>query len=122
MRRTVKVILLVLAATTLFGISVYAAGPHQGDSVNAVNKPSITVDNNTANCTASVVMFGSTISATLELYQGDTLVDSWQKTGTGMVVFSENATIVRGLTYTLTISGTINGIDFTPQSTTRTLW
>lgn len=57
----------------------------------------------------------------MELWQGSTLIASWNKTGTGRVDFSETATIVNGLSYTLTVSGTVDGVAFTPRSVTKTL-
>ena len=104
----------------LFSSSAFAASGNP-DSITSVGKPSITVSGNTATCSATVTFVGKNIDATLELWQGSTLVASWNKTGVSIVSFSEPVTITHGLTYTLTISGTANGVAFTPQSTTKTL-
>ena len=54
LRKYSKVSILALAAVIMFSVCVYAAGPNQGDSINAVVKPSISVLGNTATCSARV--------------------------------------------------------------------
>ncbi|MBQ3930756.1 MAG: hypothetical protein II725_00580 [Firmicutes bacterium] len=82
-------------------------------------KPTLSISGNQATCSVTVRAPGKTIDATLELWQGSTLVASWSDCRTGIVVLSETVTVVSGLTYTLTVSGTINGVAFTPQSVTN---
>ena len=119
--RGIKLILpLVLIVVLLFTTVAFAVSPIQGE-LNSVNTPRIQVVGTTATCSAKVTYLGQYIEATLELWQGGTLVASWNNTGTSSVTVSGNATIVHGLTYTLTVSGTANGVSFPPQSITRTL-
>jgi len=54
------------------------------------------------------------------LKQGSTVIASWSDTGTGILTLSGTATVVSGITYTLTVSGTINGVPFAPASITKT--
>ena len=42
----------------------------------------------TANCSVSIKSLGKAIDATLELWQGSTLVDSWHGTGISLVTIS----------------------------------
>ena len=72
-----------------------------------------------ANCNSSVRGRG-TINATMELWQGTTLVASWSCSGTGYVAFHETATAISGKSYSLKLSGTINGTSFnaTPSNGT----
>ncbi len=116
-----RVLCFALVLTMMFGITAFASEHLLEGSKSVPAAPTLTAFGNTAKCKATIIDSGSYINATLELYQGSTLVDSWQKTGTGVVSFSEEAPIVRGLPYTLTLSGTINGVEFTPVSVTKTL-
>ena len=120
MRNAKRIIPVLLALVLLFTSTAFAALP-SADNIMGVGRPTLTVNGNTATCAARVTFAGKTIDATLELWQGSSLVASWNKTGASTVSFSETETIIHGLTYTLTISGTANGIAFTPQSVTKTL-
>lgn len=116
-----KTIIILLALVLVFSANAFAAGKVDDSDLRSIGAPSLKVSGTTATCSAKVVSSGKTINATLELWQGGTLIASWSKTGTGLVTFSETVTIVRGLTYTLTLSGTINGVAFPTQSVTKTL-
>ena len=118
MRRT---ILIALALIMLFSAFIFAA-PYQETQTRSVGQPSMTTIGSDVLCSAKVFIAGKYIEADLELYQGATLVASWHKTGNSLVTFSETENFTSGLSYTLTISGTANGVAFTPQSTTQTLW
>ena len=116
-----RIIPVLLALAVLLGSVVYA--DFEGlDRLGEVSTPEFTISGNTVTCKAKVRFPGQEINATLELYRGNTLVAWWTDSGTGSVTFSEPAPFISGMTYTLTISGTANGIAFTPQSTTQTLW
>ena len=116
-----RIIPIVIALVVLLG-SVVFAGFENNKQQRGIDMPSFSVNGSTVTCMASARYFGKSIDATLELYQGSTFVTSWHKTGTGSVSFAEQTGFTSGLSYTLTISGTVNGIAFTPQSTTQTLW
>lgn len=111
-KRTVLIVCILIVA---FSITAFAA-------TEAVNAPTLMGSGGIASCKARITYSGQSIDATLELYQGSTLITSWHKTGSSVVSFSETENYTSGLSYTLTISGTVNGIDFTPQSVTKTLW
>ena len=116
MTLAIVLILLMLFSTTAFASS----------SVMQICRdagiPRLSGLGGVASCKATVSSPGNSIDATLELYQGTSLVNSWHKTGNGYVSFSETANYTSGLSYTLVISGTIDGVEFTPQSITKTLW
>ena len=119
MKKKVLIIAVVLSIALVFSAVSYADS--SVTETRDAGKPTLTVIGNTAKCRATVNYSGSYIEATLELWQGSTLIASWANTGTGSVTVSGNATIVHGLTYTLTVSGTAGGTAFAPQSITRTL-
>lgn len=120
MKNVKRIIPIVLAIVLVLGSSAFAA-VQQPNEVTNVGTPSLKVIGTTAVCECRISFGGQAIDATMELYQGSTLVASWSDTGTGSVYFYETETIVHGLTYTLTVSGTVDGISFTPRSITKTL-
>ena len=120
MRKSLKILSVVIALLLVFSVSAFADQSFS-DETRGTGVPTITVFGNTAKCKAVITFYGKYIEADLELWQGTTLVGSWSNSGTGSVTVSGNATIVHGLTYTLTVSGTADGLPFTPQSITRTL-
>ena len=120
MKKHKRILLIVMVLLLVFSVGAFAAQPDFSETKGA-GQPTLTVFGNTAKCKAIIKFSGQPIEATLELWQGSTLVGSWSNSGTGSVTVSGNATIVHGLTYTLTVSGTVNGVPFTPQSITRTL-
>ena len=121
MLKAKRVIPTFLVLALMFGSVVFAGSEMKGQ-VRAVGVPEFSTNANTVTCKARVSFLGKSIDATLELYQGSTLVAWWTKTGTSSVSFSEPAPFISGLSYTLTISGTANGVAFTPASVTKTLW
>ena len=115
-----RIITIVLVLLLIFSVSAFAAQPVSNE-IKGAGKPTITLIGNTAKCKAILTFSGQYIEADLELWQGSTLVGSWTNSGYTTVTVSGNATIVHGLTYTLTVSGTVDGVPFTPQSITKTL-
>ena len=120
MKKAKIIIPIVLVLVLLCSSIAFAATPLKSEPKSA-GMPTLFVVGNTAYCSAKITFSGQSIDATLELWQGNTLIASWSNTGTGSVTVSGNATIVRGLTYTLTVSGTANNVPFTPQPITKTL-
>lgn len=121
MLKVKRIIPFILALVLLFTTNAFAAIKQPGEEINSIPSVSLSATGTTAKCTAKVTEYGKSIDATMELWQGSTLIASWNKTGTGIVNFSESETITRGLTYTLTVYGTANGVAFTPKSVTKTL-
>ena len=75
--------------------------------------PSLTFSGTTASCYVKITQIGKPIAATMELWHGTTLVDSWSGTGRSSLTLNEtHSGCVSGWTYTLKINGTIGGVTF----------
>lgn len=74
----------------------------------------------TAICSGSVTDNNKSISATMTLYHGSTPVGSWSESGTSYVDFYGTCTVTKGQSYTLIISGTVNGTPFSTTPITKT--
>ena len=118
-KRMIRIVSFVVVLAFLLAGVVHAAYV-PGDEINATPRPKMTIIGSTATCSVRLTASGQTIDATLELTQGSTVIASWSDTGTGVLTLSGTATVVSGLTYTLTVSGTINNVPFTPASITVT--
>ncbi len=82
--------------------------------------PTLTFTGTTAYCRVSITEIGKDIEATLELWQGDTLIDSWSGSATSYLVIAGNHSVISGLTYTLEVTGTIDGVAFTGTPVIKT--
>lgn len=82
---------------------------------------SLTFDGTTAICEAICTGNSSTdqVKATIELYQGNTYLDSWSNEGTYFVAVSGQRGVTRGKSYTLKLNYTINGVAQPEQSVTK---
>jgi len=82
-------------------------------SLAAVNAAQVSMALNfqgtTAMCSATILDPNKYINATLELWWGTTLIDSWPGSGTTSVSISGSHAVVHGRTYTLKVTGTIGG-------------
>ena len=108
-----RIVSLLIALTLLISsVTAYAAEPR----INAAN-PHLSFNGTTAECYVSCRGDKTTdkITATLTLYQGNTVVDSWSASGTSRVVLSEKCSVKRGNSYKLTLTWSVNGVQ---QSTT----
>lgn len=81
---------------------------------------SLSFSGTTAYCSGSVTDPGKTIIATMTLYHGGTPVGSWGDSGTSYVDLYGTCTVVKGESYTLVISGTVNGTPFSTTPITKT--
>lgn len=116
MKRKLCAIALMLILMLSLSLTAYAA------STAYSANPSLTFSGTTANC--SVVCKGSkttdSISATLTLYRGSTLVDSWSNSGTFRVPVSGSCGVVSGVTYRLELTWTVNNVAQPDISVTNT--
>ena len=82
----------------------------------------ISFDGTTAICSASCKADSSKdkIEATITLYQGNSYVDSWSNSGTGLVFVSGSCDVKSGKTYKLVVDYSINGTTKEQKSTTGT--
>lgn len=113
MKRKFVAVILILTMLAALGINASAA-----EARATRVTPVLTFDGTSANCEVRITEFGKRIEATLELWQGNTLIDSWTGSASNRLIISETCTVVRGQTYTLKVSGTIGGEAFegTPVS------
>ena len=104
----------------LLSIPVYAIDNMQNENRQKFPNPTVTISGSTANCKVKLRYPGQAIDATLELTHGSNVIASWSGNATGSLTLSGNATVQTGLTYTLTVSGTVNSNSVTPASITFT--
>lgn len=113
MKKRLLYSLLVLALLLVLSTPVFAQ--------ERLNNAALTLSFNgtTASCSALIKGNGA-INATLELWQGNILVNSWSNSGTTGIVIQGSATVSHGQTYTLTVTGTVGGttINATPVTGT----
>lgn len=74
----------------------------------------------TANCEAMITSASDDIEATMTLKQGNRVVDSWSGSSTGILFLDGDCYVTKGVTYTLTVEGTRNGVAFEATPITRT--
>lgn len=111
-----RIICMMLLITMAFVIPANAATR----TISVV--PDIEFDGTRATCSVLIVGNRTTdeIEATMELRQGDRLIDDWSASGNGFLEISETVTVSRSTTYTLTIEYSVNGDSKTPVSISRT--
>ena len=81
---------------------------------------SLTFSGTTANCSGSVTDNGKWISATRTLSHNGSTVRSWSGSGRSNVTLNGSCTVVSGWSYTLVISGTVDGVAFSTTPYTAT--
>lgn len=104
-KRTILVALCIL----LLG----ATPAHAAETKAIPVTPTLTFNGTTALCDVTVSSYGRNISVTLELWDGNTLVDTWTKSGVSIVTVSEHCLVTRGNTYTLKVTGSVNNESIT---------
>lgn len=111
-----KRVFCLLMAVLLLGTAAYAARRA------VTTSPVLRFDGTTAICAVEISGDKATdrISATMELYQGRTLIDRWTASDTGVLYMEETTDVETNKTYTLTVRCTINGADQGPKSVSRT--
>lgn len=80
--------------------------------------PSLTIEGTTAYCSFTASALGKEISATMNLWSGSTLVDSWSGTATTYLALEGFCGVESGKVYVLYVSGTIGGESFYTQPVT----
>lgn len=82
---------------------------------------SLSFSGSTANCSAVVRESGKQINVTMELWHGNTLLESWSGSGTNYAIVRGNYYGVQsGETYTLKAYGTAGGVSFTAVPISKT--
>ena len=84
--------------------------------------PVLSFNGTTAIC--EVLVFGDNtsdyIEVTMKLMYGSSCIASWYDDGYGYVEIAQNATVVKGRTYTLVAEVTVNDVAKTPVSVSKT--
>ena len=114
MRKVLNIFVLILVVSLMVGTVAYAVETRAAKvSVN------LSFSGTTANCNCTVTDINKTIDVTLELYDGSTRVGSWTAHGTGYASINECCSVTKGKSYTLTASGTIDGVPFSGYSVSK---
>lgn len=80
----------------------------------------LTFSGTTAHCEAVITSASDDIEATMTLKQGNRVIDSWSGSGTGILFLDGDCHVTKGVTYTLTVEGTRNGVAFQAKPVIRT--
>jgi len=92
---------MLICLSISFSISAYAT------SRAVPISPSLSFSGTTANCSVRIIEAGKQIDVNLELWNGNTLIDSWPGSGSSYVIISGSCGVDSGKTYSLKVSGTI---------------
>lgn len=108
---------LALVFSLILAIPAYAVSSR---TINAY--PALSFNGTSAACTVTILGERTTdkISATMELWQGSKLIDDWSASASGILKIDETTTVAKNKTYTLTVEYTVNGVEQTPISISRT--
>lgn len=101
----------VVALVFMLCVPVSAAAPRR-----SARKVTLSFSGTTAVCKAVISSAGQ-IDATMTLKQGNTVLDSWSGAGSSAVTLSGEHAVTKGVTYTLEVSGTANGVPFSVVKT-----
>ena len=82
--------------------------------------PQLSFRGNTVECSVMIREPGQQITATLELWEGCTLLDSWSGSGSSVLNLEGSHRAVSGRTYTVEVYGTIDGEAFEAASLSKT--
>jgi len=113
-----KILSLVLVLVFAFSISAYSAGPIRAPRVTA----SLSFSGKTATCSGSVYADNrnDTVSVTVTLWSGNVCKGTWTKQGNYSARTSGTKAVTSGVTYTVKVNTTINGVTQPTKSVTRT--
>lgn len=75
-------------------------------------KPALSFDGTTANCSVTIREPDGEIKATMTLWNGNRVVDSWSGEASSILLLSGSCEVQDGVEYVLRITGTINGEGF----------
>ena len=108
---------LLVIMIIILTVPAYAVSPRATMVV-----PNITFNGTEADCNVRITANKATdkIVATMELWQGTTLIDSWNGNGLWTLKLNGTADVQKNKTYTLVIEYSINGVNQTPATYSRT--
>lgn len=123
MKKTISIalILVLLFATIPFAYAEDPTTPAEDPIVSEIiASGSLSFSGTTAYCSGSVTDSGKWISATMTLSHNGSSVGSWSKSDWTNVTLNGNCQVTKGWTYTLVISGTVDGVPFSTTPYTAT--
>lgn len=103
-----RILAIVLAAALFLVLTMPAGAAMTMTTVTC----DLTFSGTSANCSATVKDSGKSISATMELWSSNMLWSVWMGSGLSRVDLNGSVTVPTGMTYTLKVYGTINGVPF----------
>lgn len=123
MKKTISIalILALLFAAIPFAYADDPTTPADDPIVSEIiASGSLSFSGTTAYCSGSVTDSGKWISATMTLSHNGSTVGSWSGSGRSNVTLNGSRSVVSGWTYTLVISGTVDGVAFSTTPYTAT--
>ena len=115
-----RVVSFVLAVALAVGATLCSAAAADIEKRAIQIRPALTFNGTNATCEVLVVSGTDDLDVTMTLKRGNTVLDKWSESGTGYVLMTEHYTVIKGVTYTLEVSGTRNGEPFEAQPISRT--
>ena len=103
-----RILAIVLAAALFLALTVQAGAAMTLTTVTR----DLSFSGTSANCSATVKDSGKTINATMELWSSNMLWCVWMDSGLSRVDLDGSVTVPTGMTFTLKVYGTINGVPF----------
>ena len=113
MKKSIVAMMMVIVMLVSLTASASAVEP-RADGIT----PRLEIEGTTAYCEVTIKSFGKNITATMNLWQGSTLVDSWSGTATNSLLLEGDCGVESGKVYVLYVSGTIGGESFFTQPVT----
>lgn len=116
-----KKVCILLAFLLLLG-SVMPISAKAATSRAMSIAPGLSFSGTTAYCEVTVCTdyVTSEIDATMKLWNGSTCIATWTASDTGILGMNKTKTVTKGVTYTLTVDVTINGVAEDRVSISRT--
>lgn len=99
---------LVLVFVLILSLSANAAAPRAEAGI----LPSLTFTGTTANCSVTITAPGKDIEATITLWYGNRVIDSWSGSGSSLIAISGSAGVIMGEEYVLRVTGSIDDVPF----------
>lgn len=111
-----RVVLVFVVVMAIFSLTVAAAEMRYQSVL-----PEIGFSGGNAFCSVEVITGDSNaeIELYVELWEGDSMVDAWEESGTGYVEWSRSFSATSGETYTLVAYATVNGRDLSTKYATE---
>ena len=112
-----KLLALFVILTIVFTIPVYATSTR-----TLAVMPDITFSGTKADCTVRIIANKTSdkVVGTMELWQGATMISSWNGSGMYTLKLNGTAQVSKNKTYTLKVKYSVNGVTQTPVQISKT--